>query len=294
MSISIIAILIYMIIIAGIPAMIGFYVYRDAVQRGMNGGLWTLIVVLTPGFIGFIIYLLVRGSYSDLKCPNCLTQVNDQYGVCPKCGTRLKASCPNCNFPAEPDWKVCPRCASPLPENDGAAYPIRTKDNALGKILLAVVVIPLILLMLLVIFNLAIFRSTSAMNIAYLSIEDYKGRPEVTEWIKACNEDPSKTYALRYQSEYNEKKATHYLIYRPSAGKNTSVGADYKSGLFGANIEARFYEGADLEGEENHLTCISNYSDKFAGLKVFLKDKKIDCEITEVDYNPALFEIISE
>ena len=35
---------------------IGVYVYRDAKSRSMSAGLWTLIAIFTPGFIGLIIY----------------------------------------------------------------------------------------------------------------------------------------------------------------------------------------------------------------------------------------------
>ena len=74
-----------MIIVALLPLLIGVYVYRDAKRRGMNAALWTLIAILAPSLIGFIIYLLVRGNYSNLKCPSCAATVTDQYVECPKC-----------------------------------------------------------------------------------------------------------------------------------------------------------------------------------------------------------------
>ncbi len=293
-----IALFVYLIILVGIPVLIGVYVYRDAVQRGMNAALWTLVAVLAPALVGFIIYLLVRSSYSDLKCPSCAATVTEQYTVCPKCGARLKAICPNCGFAAEPGWTVCPKCASPLPEhNDGFNPPVRKKDTTLGKILLIVVLVPVLLLILLGLFSFGSFSSlkgASSMSTAQIGIEQYEGRPEVTAWIKACDEDPSKTYALHYQTESGEQKATHYLIYRPSADKNTDVSTGLQSGLFGANIEVTFQDNTDPPGTGNLLTCISNYSNKFAGLKVYSNGKKVDFEITEVDYNPALFEVIGE
>jgi len=275
--------------------LIGVYVYRDAVRRGMNAALWTLVAILAPVFVGFIIYLLIRNSYSDLKCPKCAAAVTEQYTVCPKCGTKLKASCPNCGFPAEPDWTVCPRCASPLPDhNDGFTPPVRKKDTALGKILLVIVLVPVLLLVLLGVFSFSSFQNASSMGTAQVSIEQYEGHPEITAWIKACDEDPSKTYALRYQTESGEQKATHYLIYHPSAYENTEIGASVQSGLFGTNIEVNLYDTSDPAGTGNQLTAISSYSNKFAGLKVFSDGKKIACEITEVDYNPTLFETIEK
>jgi hypothetical protein len=287
-----IALFIYLIILVGIPVLIGVYVYHDAAERGMNAALWTLIAILAPAFVGFIIYLLVRSNYSDLKCPNCTAAVTELYTVCPKCGTKLKASCPNCSFPTEPGWTVCPKCASPLPDhNDGFAPPTRKKDTSLGKILLIVVLVPILLLVLLGMFSFSSFQSTSAMNTAQVNIEQFEGRPETAAWIKACDEDPSKTYALHYQTESGEQKESHYLIYRPSAGEART---GLQSGLFGTNIEVNYHDNTRPAGTENQLTCISNYSNKFAGLKVFSDGKKIDCKITEVDYNPVLFKIIGE
>ena len=85
-------------IFAFLPILVGVYVYRDAKRRKMNAPLWTIIAILAPSLIGFIIYLLVRGNYSNLKCPRCDATVTEQYVVCPKCGAKLKPSCPNSNL----------------------------------------------------------------------------------------------------------------------------------------------------------------------------------------------------
>ncbi|MBQ6687789.1 MAG: zinc ribbon domain-containing protein, partial [Bacteroidales bacterium] len=119
-----------MLLLLTVPVLIGVYVYRDAKRRGMNAALWTLIAVFAPSLIGFIIYLLVRGSYSDLKCPRCDTRVNDTYVVCPRCGAKLRPGCPNCGTAVESDWKVCPKCAQPLPTmQDDVVTPVRPKDK---------------------------------------------------------------------------------------------------------------------------------------------------------------------
>ncbi len=108
MFVGSIVLMVYLAILIVVPILVGVYVFQDARRRGMNAALWTLIAVLVPILVGFIIYLLVRGSYPDLKCPQCGTPVRETYVSCPQCGARLKASCPNCSAPVEPDWKVCP------------------------------------------------------------------------------------------------------------------------------------------------------------------------------------------
>ena len=62
-----------------IPILLGVYTYRDAKRRGMNAPLWALVAALAPTFLGFLIYLLVRGSYSDWKCPRCGGAVEETY-----------------------------------------------------------------------------------------------------------------------------------------------------------------------------------------------------------------------
>ena len=174
MSIIVSFIMLFMIFGIGIaiPAAIGIYVYRDAKRRGMNAALWTLIALLAPSLVGFIIYLIVRGNYSDMECPNCQTPVKEEYLRCPKCGAKLRPSCPNCAAPIEPDWKVCPRCANELPETSSdVVIPVKRKDKSLSKILLVVILVPIVLLILMfVIFGMQMYTKVGSggTSIAYV------------------------------------------------------------------------------------------------------------------------------
>ena len=56
--------LVVLVALLTIPIMIGVYVYRDAKRRGMNAMAWTLIAVVAPALIGFIIYLLICSAPS--------------------------------------------------------------------------------------------------------------------------------------------------------------------------------------------------------------------------------------
>lgn len=165
MSISF-SIIILLAIVLAVPIIVGVYVYRDAKRRNMNAALWTLIAMLAPSLIGLIIYLLVRGNYSNLRCPQCGAAVTEQYAVCPRCGAKLRAACPNCSFPIEPDWRVCPRCATSLEECTGQEItpPVRPKDQSLWKILAVVLIIP-ILLIVFVMLGTVSFTSTGASNV---------------------------------------------------------------------------------------------------------------------------------
>ena len=92
------------------------YVYRDAKRRGMNPGLWTLLVLLLSGgyfFIGFIIYLLVREPL-PFTCPQCSASVNARFNFCPNCKCNLHPACPQCQREVSDTDKFCPYCATEL------------------------------------------------------------------------------------------------------------------------------------------------------------------------------------
>jgi RNA polymerase subunit RPABC4/transcription elongation factor Spt4 len=92
------------------------YVYRDAKRRGMNAGLWTLLVlILSPAYllIGLIIYLLVREPL-PYACPQCSATVNARYNFCPNCKYNLHPACPQCQREVSDSDKFCPYCGTEL------------------------------------------------------------------------------------------------------------------------------------------------------------------------------------
>lgn len=201
-----------------IPVIIGIYVYRDANRRGMNATLWTLIAVLAPTFIGLIVYLVVRADQTALQCPNCQKPVTEKFTVCPHCGTSLKNKCSKCDNPLEATWANCPNCREAVPE--GLTVPVVAvqKDKGLGKILLAVILIPL-MVMVLLIFGLLNFRSTGSESVSSsggMRAEDFAGNILVSEWLKTCDAQGDGTYVLAYEqeNERGENGMQSYIIYR--------------------------------------------------------------------------------
>jgi len=92
------------------------YVNRDAKRRGMNSTLWTLLcAILLPayGFIGFIIYFLVREPLS-YPCPRCNASVGPRFNFCPSCRCDLHPSCPQCKREIAETDRYCPYCAYEL------------------------------------------------------------------------------------------------------------------------------------------------------------------------------------
>lgn len=308
---------ILLLILVGIPVLIGLYVYRDARRRGMNALLWTLVAVLAPSLIGLILYLLIRGSYSDLLCPNCSSPVEEGFTVCPKCGTQLRKSCSRCGFPADNDWVVCPKCQNPLETvTADVKPPVHRNDRSLAKILMLVIVVPLLLLILMI-ASFSVYKGAGASiqstNITCVSPGDYADHPHVSEWLAqyepesgsldAGSAETKTAYALRYRSGQDSQKMTCYLIYCPAAMDATNVATDTRRSLFHNTLSVSFTKrddgmdsipglslGDDIAGFS--LTCITCYTESdLDRLEVTVNGEKCTCSVMDVDYNPALFGI---
>ena len=83
-----------------IAIVLAIWVYKDAEKRGSSGALW-LIIFLVAGFIGLIIWLIIRppiggdptkgnATGSDRKCPNCGRPIPMDAQVCPYCAKKFK------------------------------------------------------------------------------------------------------------------------------------------------------------------------------------------------------------
>ena len=281
------------LIITGALVAIGVYVYRDARNRGLNAVLWTLIAVLAPSLVGFIIYLLIRGSHPNMNCPNCDTKINDQYVVCPKCGTALKPSCPSCKTPVEPDWKLCPKCTEKLPEEYDYTPPKRPRDH-IGKILILIIVTPIVILTLALILlafakkeggGLAMAGAIPIENIADCSNSDY-----IYDWYYTnLDKNTHNAYVLYHRTNNeNDEYVYTYLVHIPEASIDAQFGMDVKHGNMFEDIYILEYE--TLEQTENPGGCLffsTTTSDKKLDLELLLNGENIDFEISRVDFIPA-------
>ncbi len=281
-----------------VSVLIGVYVYRDARRRGMNAALWTLIAVAAPVLIGFIIYLLIRGNYPDLQCPQCGGPVTEQYAVCPRCGAKLRPVCPACSFPVETDWKVCPQCATPLDRAETChTPPLRQQDKSLSKILAAVIVVPVALIVLAVV-GLAVFRPTvgGPSTLREVTFDEYDRqqasetvREAVHNWLDSLEARADRAYALRYDyfNDLGSGREYYYLFYIPDGGLSPSASFGTDSGLFGTMLNLQL----EHTGYSGSLYCVQTSADSLPIPRVILGGKRIRCETQVVDYNPTLFSI---
>lgn len=287
--------LVVLVALLTIPIMIGVYVYRDAKRRGMNAMAWTLIAVVAPALIGFIIYLLVRGNSPDLQCPQCAEPVTEQYVICPHCGAKLRPACPNCSFPVEADWKVCPKCTAPLEGVETPpAPPQRQRDRTLGKILIAIIVVPVALIALAV-FGLTAFQSvTGSSTMREVTFDEYDQEQEsetireaVHEWLDSLEVRSDRAYALRYDysNELGAGQEHYYLFYVPAGGQSPSTSFGTDAGLFGTTLNLRL----ERTGYSGSLYCVQTSVESTPKPRIVLGGKHIRCEVQVVDYNPTLF-----
>lgn len=287
--------LVVLVALLTIPIMIGVYVYRDAKRWGMNAMAWTLIAVVAPALIGFIIYLLVRGNSPDLQCPQCAEPVTEQYVICPHCGAKLRPACPNCSFPVEADWKVCPKCAAPLEGVETPpAPPQRQRDRTLGKILIAIIVVPVALIALAV-FGLTAFQSvTGSSTMREVTFDEYDQEQEsetireaIHEWLDSLEVRSDRAYALRYDysNELGAGQEHYYLFYVPAGGQSPSTSFGTDAGLFGTTLNLRL----ERTGYSGSLYCVQTSVESTPKPRIVLGGKHIRCEVQVVDYNPTLF-----
>jgi len=110
------------LIVGGMGAAIGIvllligYVNKDAERRGMNPGLWTVLVtILLPAWVltGFVIYFLVREPL-PFHCPRCGRNVSARFNYCPGCKYNLKPTCPQCKHEVGDTDRYCVRCGNEL------------------------------------------------------------------------------------------------------------------------------------------------------------------------------------
>lgn len=276
-----------------LPILIGVYVYRDANSRGMNAALWTLIAALAPSGIGLIIYLVVRSDYNSFECPNCKAPILEEYSSCPKCGTSLKAKCTNCGKAIASGWQNCAHCGEPVPADAMIPTLPKRKDNGLGKILVAVILIPVLIISTLV-FGLASFRSghpTSVGSVDGMRIEDFAENKVVSDWLKSCDASGTGIYVLEYQ--YPKDKSSNlnrssYIVYRTGLSKDVSVAAVGFQNFFKESLRVEYNDSEITGSTDYHIYQVDYSTTAKVQLEVLVNGQKADYKLT-TSTDPLLF-----
>lgn len=276
-----------------LPILIGVYVYRDANSRGMNAALWTLIAALAPSGIGLIIYLVVRSDYNSFECPNCKAPILEEYSSCPKCGTSLKAKCTNCGKAIASGWQNCAHCGEPVPADAMIPTLPKRKDNGLGKILVAVILIPVLIISTLV-FGLASFRSghpTSVGSVDGMRIEDFAENKVVSDWLKSCDASGTGIYVLEYQypkDKSSNLNRSNYIVYRTGLSKDVSVAAVGFQNFFKESLRVEYNDSEITGSTDYHIYQVDYSTTAKVQLEVLVNGQKADYKLT-TSTDPLLF-----
>jgi len=75
------------LLLGGSALLVG-YIYGDAPRRGMPRVPWTLLAVLAPNGLGFVLYFIVRKPVQR-PCPQCGSGIGIDAAFCPRCGAAL-------------------------------------------------------------------------------------------------------------------------------------------------------------------------------------------------------------
>jgi predicted amidophosphoribosyltransferase len=99
-------------VLAVFTLMVG-YVTRDSRRRGMNVGLWTLLVIFMPGAIGLVLYFLLRQPLLS-ACPQCSANIAPGMNFCSQCRFQLAPTCPQCQRAVRITDVYCGNCGENL------------------------------------------------------------------------------------------------------------------------------------------------------------------------------------
>jgi double zinc ribbon protein len=99
-------------LLAGMALLTG-YVNQDARRRGMNPTLWTILVLVIPNGIGFVVYFVARQPL-QVPCPGCGARVPSDVSYCARCGFKVAPNCPRCGRSLAAGQAYCAHCGEAL------------------------------------------------------------------------------------------------------------------------------------------------------------------------------------
>jgi|GEM_PF-300341 len=275
------------LLVAVIPVAIGLYVFKDAKKRGMNAALWTLLSVLAPGFIGLIIYLIVRGEHPDMQCPACAKPVSADFAVCPYCGAPLKEKCANCGYTLEAGWEKCPSCGTDIPEEQRRSAVSTGSGKGLKKLLALIIIVPLVLMVLLFAAT-CLFTANShiswmtSYDISKDELLDNENSRQILDWIEECDSKGQGVYVMRTDNRMGATAAANCLVYRNDGYFSTGL-SPMTGGWFSSDeLHINFYDIGEDIGRDYTL-CLFEYgidSDENPVIKVYEDNSNMPMDFT--------------
>lgn len=237
--------LLTIILMITLPILIGIYVYKDARRRSMNVVLWTLLSAFAPGFVGLIIYLIVRSDSTGARCKSCNNLVWESFAVCPHCGASLKEHCRTCNSVLENGWANCPQCGAEIPEDQRERLNVAPKkDKGLKWLLAVLIIVPVLLFGILVGSTHIRIQQLVGLDYNFHSFptkaEAVAEYPFLTDWMAECDAKGEGIYHYRFEENSSDNDVQRHIIYN-NAGNMLENIENVKGGLFQTKDEIHLH-----------------------------------------------------
>lgn len=151
-----------------------------------------------------------------------------------------------------------------------------------------------IIIIIIILLSIIVFRifcagkgTASASGIKTFSEDEYlklMGKESLSEMFENMEVENNTAYVLRYfgKSDLNYKTVNTYAVYVPGAGEVSPASLENAS-LSGRYLRLMLEESGEAG---NEVFCITFHSDKEMDFRVYIDGKRMNTEISDVDFNP--------
>lgn len=153
----------------------------------------------------------------------------------------------------------------------------------------AIIIIIIILLSIIVFGIFCAGKGTaSASGIKTFSVDEYlklMGKGSFSETFENMEGENNTAYVLRYsaKNDFDYKTVSAYAVYVPCAGEVSLASLETTDSVFGCYLRLMLEESGEAG---NAVFCITFHSDKEMDVRVYIDGKRMNTEISDVDYNP--------
>lgn len=161
------------------------------------------------------------------------------------------------------------------------------KEQNSKTLYIVLIVLIALLILAVLIWRFSSNRFISASGVKTYEVDEYldaMDQKQISEWFENIGGEYDTAYVLRHIEVSNLEFQTvyNYVIYVPSAGKDSVVGVGTSGSIFHHYLKLEL----DTDGQSgNIIFCITFYTDQEMDFKVYIDGKKINTEITDVDFN---------
>lgn len=152
-----------------------------------------------------------------------------------------------------------------------------------------------IIIIIFILLSITVFRifcagkgTASASGIKTFSEDEYlklMGKESLSEMFENMEGENNTAYVLRYfaKSDLDYKTDNAYAVYVPCAGEVSPASLETAGSVSGRYLRLMLEESRE---DDNAVFCITFHSDKEIDFRVYIDGKRMNTEISDVDFNP--------